>query len=238
MEMIYRDPAALENITTAGIKEEEPVAKVEKKAKISKKMVEDIENTVVMAETVYEDVDDDYRGYSSPSSSCRSVPDFYYGESQATSPFTESETDMHSPMPLVHIKTESVYDEEEFMSNQPTLQYAESSCYDQSQSASPSIASYNEYDMSGTSYFSQNQYYNENMISPYNVLDSPVLNESNAYSSFPLAEQLDYFNINHNGVLDYTQKTQEVCWNAYAFSQQYQCDTDLGFINPALLHLM
>lgn len=209
MEMIYKDPAVLETITEKKKKFECAVLK-QKSVKIVSVSKKRVENTVVMVENVYEEIEEDvcsedeYRpgadhpscAYASSVTSYQSVPDYQFS-SQATSPYTDSysESDMSSP-------------------------YADQSPF--------------EFIM---------DYFPTTLSSPFTVLDSPITDESNAYTFRPLEEQLAYFQLSQSNMV----KAEENCWNNNelphaSFAQLYQdsfmqMEQPIKYIDPAMLQL-
>lgn len=216
MEMIYEDPSALDAIAEVkNVRESSPsnCDTLKKACKVNKSIVE---NTVVVAETVYEEVDDAH----------------FDGDEEEEYSFSERPSCRYA-------NSVSSYGTE------PNLKF-------DSQMASPLTDSYSEPDMSSPfteqSSFNFGMSYTPPLIeaefeSHYQVLDSPFINETNAFSFVPLEEQLHYFQLEQAVSVESEKYVSELSWSEfpYMFTEAYQNSfmqhhQSVKYINPAMLH--
>lgn len=215
MEMIYEDPSVLDSIVEVkNVRESSPFNcdTLKKAYKVNKSIVE---NTVVVAETVYEEVDDahfdgdeeEYSFFERPScryansvSSYGTVPNLKF-DSQMTSSLTDSysEADMSSP-------------------------FTEQNSFNFGMSYTPPLIE-------------------AEFESHYQVLDSPFINETNAFSCVPLEQQLHYFQLEQAVSVESEKYVPELNWSEfpYMFTEAYQNSfmqhhQYVKYINPAMLH--
>lgn len=212
MEKIYEDPSVLNSIAEVKNVRDCSLSTSETLRKTCKIEKDIMENTVVVADTIYEEVDDvfsddeeKYNVFGRPS--CRYAASV---SSQGTVPTLGSDSQMTSPL----------------------------------------TDSYSEADMSSP--FVEQQAFNFGMSytpmeteleSHYRVLDTPFINESNAFSCVPLDQQLDYFQIEQSLFFDSEKYTPELNCNDFPFNftdsyQNFfmQHEQSVRYINPAMLH--
>jgi hypothetical protein len=224
MEMIYEDPAALESIndTQSTFKRSTSATKANKVTKKNTKVSKKrAANTVVM-QNVYEECSSD---------------DF------------SEEDDFNMYRPTCHYansvtSTQTVPD---FYFDSPNATSPSTDCYSESDMQSP-------YAESSTNFVFQLSYptmttASSESLSPYSVLDSPLLNDSNAYSPMSLEAQMDYFQFDPSTIITNTfdnKYTQEFGWNGcpdYYLTQQcqdfimMQMSQPVQYIDPSLLHM-
>ncbi|KAI9260442.1 hypothetical protein EDC94DRAFT_674237 [Helicostylum pulchrum] len=113
-------------------------------------------------------------------------------------------------------------------------------CYSDSDFSSPQIG-YSPYETTMSYTASPAE-----AISPYSVLDTPYINDFNAFPTMPYFDQIDYFHFEHSANNNH-KVNQEFSWTEYpdfCSTQQYQNTINmyseseqLQYINPALLHM-
>lgn len=154
---------------------------------------------------------------------------------------------------------ESVYNEyedpKEFDQDfyRPSCRYAVTTPEFGSQATSPFTECYSDSDFSspqiGYSPYETTMSYTASpieAISPYSVLDTPYINDFNAFPTMPYFEQIDYFHFDHS-TNNNNKFNQEFSWSEYpdfCSTEQYQNTFNmiseaeqLQYINPALLHM-
>lgn len=79
---------------------------------------------------------------------------------------------------------------------------------------------------------------------PFSVLDTPCINESNAYSPTLFSNQVDYFHFDHSMDNKYTEEYGWTEFPDFCSTEQYQSPLlmmqvpdQIQYINPALLHI-
>ncbi|KAG2232686.1 hypothetical protein INT48_006865, partial [Thamnidium elegans] len=133
----------------------------------------------------------------------------------------------------------------------PSCQYAVTTPEFGSQVTSPFTESYSDSDLSspkiGYSPYETTMSYTATpieAISPYSVLDTPCINDFNAFPTMTYFDQIDYFHFEHS--TNNSKPNQEFSWTEYpdfCSTEQYQNTFNLiseaeqlQYINPTLLH--
>lgn len=153
------------------------------------------------------------------------------------------------------------FEDKIYQDYQPDCRYASSTTPDfSSQTTSPFNDSFSDFSSPQAIYspYETTMPYAtmDTTISPFSVLDTPYINEYNAYATMPLIDQIDYFHFDHapiasdnkyTTVMTQQQQPQEFGWTEYpdfCSTEQYQStfnmldvQQQLQFINPALLHM-
>lgn len=235
MEMIYEDPTALENID--GVVEAKPksACKANKATKKNTKVSKERAGNTVAMENVYEDCgSDDYSEvdfkneiYRSP---CQYASSVYS---------TQTVPDFYFDSPQATSPSTDCYSDSDMQSP-----YAEPSPLDDFQLSYQIVPSSSSSSVSTSSA----------ATADFSLLDTPFINDLNAYSPMPLEAQLDYFQFdasninfdintpNNNNIKYYPE---EFCWNEcpnYMFTQEcqqsivMQMSQPVQFIDPSILH--